>query len=265
MTTTSLEPSEVSLDPRAETIVEAILHGPGYCVTPEVLSQEELSEIHGALDAIREREWNEKVGESKQQRCFAISVKHPCFRRLMSHPLVVQVWRKLLGSDMICSTWSSNTILGGHGRYGWHADYPYWSMAEPWPSGLLAGQTLWLLDDFTAENGATGLVPNSHLKNCRPNGDSTQARSDETLLIAKAGSLLMFDGRLWHSSRPNSTDKPRSALLGMYARSCIVPMEDMSAQLPYLSDVTPDEEFLFCAKKYKAKVNGLDGRVSEGY
>jgi len=48
------------------------------------------------------------------------------------------------------------------GAIHWHADCPYWALEPPWPTGRLTGQTIWMLDDFTEENGATGIVPGSH-------------------------------------------------------------------------------------------------------
>lgn len=90
----------------------------------------------------------------------------------MIHPTVVAIWKRWIREDVICSTWTANTVYPGFDRIGWHADYPYWSITPPWPSGRLTGQTLWMLDDFTEENGATGVVPCSHLKLSPPeNGD----------------------------------------------------------------------------------------------
>ena len=72
----------------------------------------------------------------------------------------------LADDAVICSTWSANTAYPGYEKYGWHPDYPYWWINQPWPLDKVCGQTIWLLDDFTEENGGTGFMPGSHLKGC---------------------------------------------------------------------------------------------------
>jgi ectoine hydroxylase-related dioxygenase (phytanoyl-CoA dioxygenase family) len=159
-----------------------------------------------------------------------IAVKHPVFLDLMCHPVVVGVWKRWLGEDVICSTWTANTIYPGHASIGWHADYPYWAMTPPWPAGRLTGQTIWMLDDFTEENGGTGVVPFSH-RALVPPDRSGEWREEAEIVTGVRGSIVVLHGALWHTARPNRTDRPRSGLLGMYIRPCCVPMEDMRGQL----------------------------------
>ena len=110
----------------------------------------------------------EQVRQARTQRVGQIAVKHPVFLELMCHPFVLAVWKKMLGEDIMCATWSANTTYPGFDSIGWHSDYPYWSLQPPWPPGNFAGQTLWLLDDFTVENGATAAIPYSHKKGHPP-------------------------------------------------------------------------------------------------
>ena len=153
---------------------------------------------------------------------------------------MVAVWQKYLGADVICSTWSGNTVFPGHAAYDWHADYPYWAMTPPWPAGNFTGQTIWLLDDFTEENGGTGVIPHSHRKLHPPDPATRRGpRDDAEILQARRGSVVLLHGGLWHSARPNRSDSPRSALLGMYIRPVCVPMENMRGQLETIAKDGP--------------------------
>lgn len=74
---------------------------------------------------------------------------------------------------------------------------------------------IWLLTDFTEENGGTRLLPSSHLL---PDGpDSSVPYKVPTIAgTGKAGSIVFFDGRLWHGTGQNLTDEPRTRLLTFY-------------------------------------------------
>lgn len=204
----------------------------GFCVVPSVISTDEADHARELIGGMLAAEHNEQVAQSCHQRVFHIAVKHRMFLDLMCHPLVVAVWKKYLGEDVICSTWSSNTMHPGQASYDWHADYPYWSITPPWPAGNFTGQTIWMLDDFTEENGATGVVPYSHRKLHPPTPEEKRApRNDCEFATGIRGSVVFLHGAFWHSGRPNLTAKSRTGLLGMYLRPFCVPMENMRAQL----------------------------------
>jgi ectoine hydroxylase-related dioxygenase (phytanoyl-CoA dioxygenase family) len=74
---------------------------------------------------------------------------------------------------------------------------------------------LWMLDDFTAENGATRVVPGSHriTRALSKNLAQPLARHpDERIVIGRAGDVLIFNAYLWHSGRRNESKGPRRAV-----------------------------------------------------
>lgn len=95
-----------------------------------------------------------------------------------------------------------------------HADQVF--VPEPWPPEPQGMNFAWLLDDFTAENGDTEVVPGSH----RAADDVDPAtRSDQAVpVIAPAGTLVVFERRLWHRTGCNRSSNPRAALCGWYTR-----------------------------------------------
>ncbi|MCK1758644.1 phytanoyl-CoA dioxygenase family protein [Bradyrhizobium sp. 137] len=74
---------------------------------------------------------------------------------------------------------------------------------------------IWLLTDFTEENGGTRLVAGSHLLPDGPDS-SVPYKAPTIAATGKAGSIVFFDGRLWHGTGQNLTDEPRIGLLTFY-------------------------------------------------
>lgn len=228
----------------------------GYCILPNVISPGEADRARAALELILQKEITEEERQNCHQRVGAIAIKHPVFLDLMCHPLIVDIWKRYLGEDVVCSTWTSNTIYPGHDKIGWHADYPYWSITSPWPTGNLAGQTVWLLDDFTEENGGTGVVPYSHKKGHLPEEPRNLWRDDGEILTGERGSVIVGHGAWWHTARPNCSARPRSCLLGMYMRPCVITQEDMRAQLDKLQTPSDLAKQLLCGNIYQPRIIG---------
>jgi len=116
---------------------------------------------------------------------------------------------------------------GNEGGY-WHADWPYNAtnsshIPAPYPDALLHLSTIWMLTDFTVSNGGTFLVPRSHRIPNNPAAggmedvDCDAQQPGETQATGKAGSVLLYDSRLWHAVAPNKSDQPRVALVIRYA------------------------------------------------
>lgn len=224
----------------------------GYTVIPDLISAEEADEARGVLEELLRAEQMPAHLENKSQRVARIAVKHQVFRDLMCHPTIVTLWQKWLGADMVCSTWTGNTIYPGHSGIHWHADFPYWAMQQPWPAGNLTGQTIWMLDDFTDENGGTGVVPYSHLKLERPDAEY-EWRDDAEIATGRRGSVVVLHGAIWHTSRPNNSEASRSALLGMYIRPALTQMENMRGQLAEIEQPSELLSQLMGANAYQSK------------
>jgi ectoine hydroxylase-related dioxygenase (phytanoyl-CoA dioxygenase family) len=98
---------------------------------------------------------------------------------------------------------------------------------------------LWILDEFTRDNRPTRLVPESHLLT-RPLPKTMQApenhHPDEKVIVAQAGSVLVFNGHLWHSGTRNRANLPRRVLqIQFVARESIRttdPLRNVPERLP---------------------------------
>ncbi|MCY4072752.1 MAG: phytanoyl-CoA dioxygenase family protein [Chloroflexi bacterium] len=230
----------------------------GYCIVPSVIAPEKADEARAALERLLAEEITDERRAAKTQRVGGIAYKHPIFAELLELPLIVKIWQTFLDDDdIVCSTWSANTSYPGYNDYHWHADYPYWWINQPWPLDKVCGQTILMLDDFSEENGGTGFVPNSHMKGHMPPAEwKTQWPAEAQILTGLRGSALVFHGALWHSARPNRSDKARSALLGMYTRPFFLQMEDMLSQLARIENPSDMLRQLMGAKRYQPSIVG---------
>jgi ectoine hydroxylase-related dioxygenase (phytanoyl-CoA dioxygenase family) len=73
--------------------------------------------------------------------------------------------------------------------------------------------TMWAVDDFTAENGATHVVPGSHKWPL----DRQAQPHEEVQGVMKAGSVLVWLGSLQHGGGANRTDRPRTGVVQSYS------------------------------------------------
>ena len=96
--------------------------------------------------------------------------------------------------------------------------------------GYSVCNTVWMLDDFTAGNGALRVIPGSHRWGRRPGLD--EVHPGETLITARAGTVVVMNAHMWHGGTANRTDKPRRALHGFYCRHDIAQQQYQKALIP---------------------------------
>ncbi len=167
----------------------------------------------------------------QSQRVWNLANKAPELIPLIEHPVVLAMVRSVLGAD--CNLHDNqSTSIGPHtGGGAWHVDAPLGQIREPLPEFPLTVQNVWLLDDFTADNGATRVMPRSHtLRRSPPWG--SEPLEGEVTLTAPAGSVAIWLSNTWHRSGPNGTDRPRRAILCNYGLSWLRPFTDFISTMP---------------------------------
>jgi hypothetical protein len=94
--------------------------------------------------------------------------------------------------------------------------------ALPDEQGNIVCNSVWLLDDFTTENGALRVVPGSHRWGKLPQDvleDPAAVHPQELLVTGRAGDMVVMNAHLWHGGTANGTDRQRRALHVFYCRS----------------------------------------------
>ena len=192
----------------------------GYVPLPGVLSAGQLSQIRARLAELLAAEGDQAGIEVHQEagadRLADLVNKGPMFQPGFTDPKVLACIAHVLG-DFRLSSLNFRAARPGHGRQPLHGDF-----GGPVPAaGYQVCNSIWLLDDFTAENGATRVVPGSH-RNGRPArealADPGAPHPDEVRLIAPAGTVVVFNSHLWHGGTENRSDRPRRALHSYFTR-----------------------------------------------
>ena len=86
----------------------------------------------------------------------------------------------------------------------------------------------WATDEFTLENGATTVMPGTNALLRHPNEDEIKTAQNMVTMDCPAGSIAIWDGRVWHANAPKNTDGQRVVLHTSYQRMVVRPNEDFS-------------------------------------
>ena len=201
------------------------LHEHGICAVRDVLQGAELDEVHTELyaAAARDRARGREVAfgldyahDTSNQRVWNVLSRSPVFADLVEHPVALRLLKSVLGWPMLLGNLSANITGPGGGEMILHADQIF--VPTPWPAEPQGANAAWCVDDFTAEVGATCFVPVSHVLN-RPPTASEHASAEPVPMEAPAGSVVVFDSRLWHRTGNNVTaDRTRAGIFGWYTR-----------------------------------------------
>jgi ectoine hydroxylase-related dioxygenase (phytanoyl-CoA dioxygenase family) len=204
----------------------------GYVILPGSVTDDECEAARREL----ERLWPAR--ESGGSEC--LFNKARIFERFYQIPTVLRFIRHFLGEDAFMNSMHSSIVEPGAEAGDVHADGSI--------SGHLRGvsaaaadadrritshvislTTIYCISDFTRSNGATQLVPGSHLHESYqiPEGTLENSRQIE----AERGSAIVLNANIWHGTSRNETDQRRYAVVipwrrfwtrGEYALSRIV-------------------------------------------
>jgi ectoine hydroxylase-related dioxygenase (phytanoyl-CoA dioxygenase family) len=193
----------------------------GYLPLPGILSPQEIEAIRARLGELlaieKENAGKEVHQESGTARLANLVDKGEVFRVCFTHPRVLAAMAHVLSNNMKLSSLNSRAALPGQGLQGLHAD---WNEAVE-PGQYQVCNSIWLLDDFTSENGATRVVPKSHRWGKTPSqvmSDAKASHPEEQLVIASAGTVVVFNSHTWHGGTLNRTSSPRRAVHSYWSR-----------------------------------------------
>lgn len=203
------------------------LDGDGYVVLAGVLAEAEvgrlLAYLEGLWAAEGEEASSENYVEAEARRLANLANKGDVFRPIFAHPLVLAAVEQVIGANIRLSMLNARDARPHGGRrQPFHCDTD--GGGKPDEQGYYACTAVWMLDDFTRENGATYLVPGSQHTHQVPKevmADIFSAHPDEIVLTGKRGDVAVFNGHCWHAGGQNRTDGPRRAILAHYLRAGI--------------------------------------------
>lgn len=219
----------------------------GYTIIEDLLSADALQTIRTELDPWLQ---GEKMGRNDfegfhTERVYALLAKAPSVAAIIEHPAVLALTDDLLPKNYLLSSALVINVHPGETAQAWHIDDAagtdqWFRKPRPW----LGISTIWAFDDFTPDNGATEIVPGSHLWD----EDRQPSPGEAIPVLMRAGSVLVFAGNLCHRGGANASNHTRLAITPQY---CVPWMR----QLEHMALVVPPDK----AGRYSERIQELVG------
>jgi hypothetical protein len=186
----------------------------GYCLFPKLMAESAVDALAKRCLALHEDPGNRRyiAGVRPYETLFGMLNLEPLVWTYAAHPAALAIARHVLGPQArvaeVCSkpTWPDSSL-----PLNLHVDSAHLFHTITNTSWMV--NSMWMLTDFTAENGATGVVPMSHLtRRGQPYADITREHELLIPVCGAKGSLFMWNAGIFHSARPNCTDAVRIGL-----------------------------------------------------
>jgi len=200
----------------------------GYVVVSGLLSA---ADVRGAVADLRRVLAAVPTGRNAfeglaTQRIYALFAKTRTFDRAAIHPLVLEVLDQVLGHYQLSAP-VGISIGPGEKAQILHRDDAIYPLPQPCPPVVV--NTMWPLDEFTGDNGATRFIPGSH--RWQPGRQPAPGDEIETATLSP-GSVMFYLGSLWHGGGANRTGRPRLGVILEYAAAWLRPQENHCLAVP---------------------------------
>jgi ectoine hydroxylase-related dioxygenase (phytanoyl-CoA dioxygenase family) len=194
----------------------------GYLVLADYMDAAFLQALRARTEELFEAEGDNAGSEFRAEpnasRLANLVAKGEVYEGLVSGPEFLPYIAAVLGPRFKLSSLNARSANPrSHSRQPLHVDMGL----LPDERGYAVCNSVWMLDDFTTENGALRAVPGSHRWGKRPQDvlpDPDAEHPQETLVTGKAGTVVIMNAHLWHGGTENRTGRPRCALHAFYCR-----------------------------------------------
>jgi ectoine hydroxylase-related dioxygenase (phytanoyl-CoA dioxygenase family) len=227
----------------------------GFVLIPDLLGADVLAEIRGALAPHLRGEFmgrNDFEGH-RTERVYSLVGRGRVFEDLVEHPRILGLCEEFLAPNYLLTASQAISIHPGETPQAFHTDDLFYRI--PRPREAVSVSTIFAVDPFTAENGATQVVPGSHTwsdealaRSLRPIDFTTlpeeerrpkpdrpvpeELRGKVEDVVMPAGSVIVFLGTLVHRGGGNRSQRPRLALSNQYCEPWARQQENYTLAIP---------------------------------
>lgn len=209
---------------------KAFLDEFGYLNLGKIISDDKLEEINSKILELLEVEgvnagaelldspYIRHPKEVGADRLADLVNKGKVFDIFYTHPRVLAGIAHVLGEEIKLSSLNYRAAKPGLGLQKLHVDWHESVNQEQYT----VCNSIWLLDDFSIENGATRIVPGTHKLSELPQdilSDPLAPHPDEVIIEAPAGTVFIFNSHAWHGGTTNRSDKPRRAIHSYFCQA----------------------------------------------
>jgi ectoine hydroxylase-related dioxygenase (phytanoyl-CoA dioxygenase family) len=203
----------------------------GYTIVPDAIEPALLDALDDSLDRLErflEVEPSPNSFEGHHTlRIYNLLAYDDVWQQVPVHPHVLPIVEGVLDPGCLISSLSSINIGPGEAAQPIHADDQLIPIPKPHPPTVC--NTMWALTDFTEANGATRIMPGTHLSDHNPDYGAT---FDSIPAEMARGSVLVWHGSLWHGGGANTTDTNRVGVALNYCAGYIRQQENQQLGLP---------------------------------
>jgi ectoine hydroxylase-related dioxygenase (phytanoyl-CoA dioxygenase family) len=199
----------------------------GYAIIPRAIQPDQVMWARSELESIVENtpKGRDDFEGHRTRRVYGLFGKTRSLDALAVHDMVLGVLDGVLGHYQLSAP-TGISIGPGESAQPLHPDDALYPVPRPHPE--LVVNVMWPLQDFTAANGATRIVPGSHRWTDERPGPDTETIT----LEIPAGTALIYTGSLWHGGGANRSVSNRLGVVLHYAVSWLRPVENHVLVVP---------------------------------
>lgn len=188
----------------------------GFVVVPGPVAPDRLAQLAAAYDsAIVSADPADVSVGSSTTRVHGFVNRGPEFDELYVYRPILEACHRIIGQPFKLSSLLARTLRPHSQAQTLHVDFK--RDIDGWP---MIGFIL-MVDEFRDDNGATRFLPGSHKWDTIPgefkNGLAV-GYEGQALACGPAGSVILYNGSIWHGHTANSSDEPRRSIQGAYIR-----------------------------------------------